>query len=270
MHKINNVHVKGLNNTRDLATLSELCSVKIKKDVLFRSGRIDKISEKKRNKFLSDNNIHTVIDLRNDVEIGESNPITLPDDVKYVKLPILTKEFFGVTHEKKMSKALMKDCTKKAKYVKKDMYLVEMYKDIVFNEESQEYFRKFFKIVTECNDGAILFHCQTGKDRTGIVSMLILLILGVDRDTILEDYMVSQYFNRRYVKSRIILLTISFFIKRDLRLLLKQMLGAKKEYLERTIEAIIEKYHTIDEYLRNALRLTDDDLSQIRNKLLVQ
>ncbi|KAJ1960668.1 hypothetical protein GGI12_003676 [Dipsacomyces acuminosporus] len=51
----------------------------------------------------------------------------------------------------------------------------------------------------------ILFHCQHGKDRTGIVAMLLLGILDVDDDIITEDYSLSQK-NLEPVRSRMELL----------------------------------------------------------------
>ena len=40
-------------------------------------------------------------------------------------------------------------------------------------------------------DGASLFHCRAGKDRTGVVAMLLLGLAGVDDDHIVADYEVS-------------------------------------------------------------------------------
>lgn len=41
------------------------------------------------------------------------------------------------------------------------------------------------------DDGAVMYHCSAGQDRTGIASALILTVLGVDRETILKDYHLS-------------------------------------------------------------------------------
>ena len=43
--------------------------------------------------------------------------------------------------------------------------------------------------------GAILWHCTEGKDRCGITSALVLEMLGVDRETILEDYLKTNLVN---------------------------------------------------------------------------
>ncbi len=45
-------------------------------------------------------------------------------------------------------------------------------------------------------DGPALFHCRTGKDRTGLVAATLLGLLGVDDETIMDDYMMSTpYFD---------------------------------------------------------------------------
>jgi protein-tyrosine phosphatase len=41
------------------------------------------------------------------------------------------------------------------------------------------------------DDGAVMYHCSAGQDRTGLASALVLSALGVDRETILKDYHLS-------------------------------------------------------------------------------
>jgi protein-tyrosine phosphatase len=42
------------------------------------------------------------------------------------------------------------------------------------------------------SDGPVLFHCRLGKDRTGIMSALLLKLLGIDDSLVLEDYLHSD------------------------------------------------------------------------------
>lgn len=41
------------------------------------------------------------------------------------------------------------------------------------------------------NEGAVLYHCSAGQDRTGVATAIIYDVLGVDRETIIEDYHLS-------------------------------------------------------------------------------
>lgn len=65
----------------------------------------------------------------------------------------------------------------------------EVYAYIIRN--MQDVYKEFFSILSEKENAPLLFHCSAGKDRTGIAAALLLLALGVDRETVTEDYMLS-------------------------------------------------------------------------------
>src|SRR5437868_14289436 len=46
--------------------------------------------------------------------------------------------------------------------------------------------------MAEAPPGGILFHCFAGKDRTGVIAALLLAVAGVDRDLIIQDYVLSE------------------------------------------------------------------------------
>lgn len=55
-----------------------------------------------------------------------------------------------------------------------------------------EAFVAVFEAMAASADGAVMFHCTAGKDRTGLIAALLLLIAGVDRDTIIADYTMTE------------------------------------------------------------------------------
>jgi protein-tyrosine phosphatase len=52
------------------------------------------------------------------------------------------------------------------------------------------------KVLAEAESG-VLYHCTAGKDRTGVVSAIILMLCGVERETIVRDYVVSREYNHK-------------------------------------------------------------------------
>lgn len=62
------------------------------------------------------------------------------------------------------------------------------YRHIAFGNEA---FQILFDNISRGNV-PLVFHCHSGKDRTGVAAMLILLALQVPRETILADYMLSN------------------------------------------------------------------------------
>lgn len=59
---------------------------------------------------------------------------------------------------------------------------------------AQKAYRQFFDILLshQENDGAVLFHCTAGKDRTGMGAVYLLSALGVDGHTIRQDYLATN------------------------------------------------------------------------------
>lgn len=53
-------------------------------------------------------------------------------------------------------------------------------------------FRGAFELLSDAENYPVLYHCAAGKDRTGVMSALLLTLLGVDRDTIIADFRLSE------------------------------------------------------------------------------
>lgn len=57
--------------------------------------------------------------------------------------------------------------------------------------EHSELFAKIMLLIAGAGTGAVLFHCTTGKDRTGLIAALLLANVGVDDQVIAEDYALT-------------------------------------------------------------------------------
>lgn len=60
-------------------------------------------------------------------------------------------------------------------------------------ENCQEQYRRIACLLLECT-GLTLFHCTAGKDRTGVLAMLLLQLAGVDKETITTDYAATEQY----------------------------------------------------------------------------
>ena len=52
-------------------------------------------------------------------------------------------------------------------------------------------YRQAFELIADPDNLPVLYHCAAGKDRSGIMTVLLLTLLGVDRDTVIADYELS-------------------------------------------------------------------------------
>lgn len=69
--------------------------------------------------------------------------------------------------------------------------LSELY--ISMLESSRKQIAMAMEILADC-EGAALFHCTAGKDRTGVIAMLLLKLAGVSDPDVLADYAVSSIY----------------------------------------------------------------------------
>ncbi len=73
--------------------------------------------------------------------------------------------------------------------------LHRMYRLMLSNGKKE--IKRAFEIVAD-SDGGVLFHCAAGKDRTGILAMLILSCAGVENEDILVDYQCSSTYVKEF------------------------------------------------------------------------
>ena len=70
--------------------------------------------------------------------------------------------------------------------------LVGIYTTVL--DERQPALRRVLGLLAGSGTSAAMYHCTAGKDRTGVVSALLLGLAGVPREIIVEDYALSARF----------------------------------------------------------------------------
>jgi protein-tyrosine phosphatase len=110
--------------------------------------------------------------------------------------------------------------------------------------------------------GAVLYHCTAGKDRTGTFSALLLTMLGVPRATVMQDYLLSN----EYVATPA---RVNAMVARGAtREAAIANIGVDRTYLDLMFAAIDKEYGSFDAYRRQALGISDADLTALQAKLL--
>ena len=261
------IKVKKLKNTRDLGDLITSDGRKIAHGKLIRSGRLSDLPTKSVCK-LKEIGISTIVDLRIPAEKNDHPDIKLPES-RYVWLPVTTTPTETVVSEETMYRTMKKEGKRLISDFASDFdaYMIETYRTIVFADESRDRLRRFIRILLE-EDGCVLWHCNSGKDRAGICSMLIEALLGVDEQTIYDDYLISRkYWRAKYRMYRLGIAVIPG--SGSLKKMLYGMMRLKKVYLETVIEEMKAKYGSIIGYCKEELGVTDGDISLLRAKYLV-
>lgn len=263
--RIEKLLLRKLNNTRDLGGLPAEDGRKIRSGMLIRSGKLYKLPPITR-RILNGMGITAVVDLRIDNEV-EEYPSTPLDGAEYIRIPLLYTATAGITHGKSMRELIRKESKRLEKeFGDADDYMLQVYSAVLFNEQSQQGLKEVFRLFLE-REGCILWHCSAGKDRSGIVAMLLEGVLGVEEKVMIADYVASQKFQRR--KRGLQKLGLKILpVSKKFKQMLYAFMDAKPQYIESAIGEIKRLYGSVTGYVRNALALSEGDIEFLKNKYL--
>lgn len=125
-------------------------------------------------------------------------------------------------------------------------------------EHTSEY-RRMFDVLLSPDALPALLHCTSGKDRTGFAAALVLMALDIPRETIIEDYLLSDRYRRD--------LSHLFSDQADSRVV-SAISQAHPRYLAAAFDVIDRRWGSDEAYLREALKLTDRERQRLQESLL--
>jgi protein-tyrosine phosphatase len=111
----------------------------------------------------------------------------------------------------------------------------------------------------------LVFNCAAGKDRAGTAAALILSALGVPREIVIEDYVLTD---RVVDLESIFMATAHKSALMNAPGVVAAVLRSDPSYLHAALDAVEEKHGTVAGYLRDALGITEEASSTIRQSLL--
>lgn len=138
------------------------------------------------------------------------------------------------------------------------------YRELIELPSANLAFGAYFREIAESDSLPLLFHCTTGKDRTGWAAASTLLFLGVDERDVFHDYMLT---NEQLLPALKPYFDQFESIGGDLAVL-KPVLSVDEDYLRTAIDLMYEMYGSIEGYLQEGLGLEDEVLSALRDRLL--
>lgn len=220
------VQLVGVQNSRDLGGVKTRTGKLVLTGKVLRTAALFGLTDASKYK-LQKLGLTKVIDLRTDYE-----RLLRPDP----KLPQVTNVNRNILGSLSAESSLQKDMTQvygafvTAPEVRRQFALAV--KDIVFNR------------------GTILYHCSQGKDRTGWLTVIIYEMLGVPRETIVQDYLLSnKYLN---------------VTKAD------ALQGVILPNLQYSYAMVWKKFGSMSAYLSKGLGITAKEISLLRDKLLAK
>ncbi len=160
---------------RDLGTVP-----RVRRGLAYRSARLDRYdTEAFRGElveWLRSSGVRTLVDFRTDEELeGRGYGLEILRAVDYIRLPITTnpEELSSAGEEVPASPVR------------------RFYAGLPFHESFRAALRGVFGILADARRCPVVIHCRGGTDRTGMLMAVLLSAVGVDRDAVSRDYLLS-------------------------------------------------------------------------------
>lgn len=262
--------VTGIENARQLGGYETADGRHVKRDVLLHTAKLSDAPSEELAALKDIYHLGVVVDFRTLAE-REGAPDPEIDGVDNIVLDVLdegSRTGAGAAIAGIYENSSAEPAEVMLNIIRSGCVSERMYADMAFDPAAEKGFRDFFRILLE-NGGqkAVLWHCSGGKDRTGAVAVLLLLALGVNKETALRDFELTNEFLREkiaYMESRAAELTddpeeIAW---------VKDLTGVNRKYMEKLLDTLEEKYGSQERYLTEGLGLDRAELEQLREMYL--
>jgi protein-tyrosine phosphatase len=219
-------------NCRDLGGYTCQDGSLTKERVFIRSDNLTHLKEEEMI-YLKSIGLKAVIDFRHQNEVDpEPDPFSNDLEVKYHSVSILDH----------------------AQFTLEDLNRIQLHELYIQIAKNKAFIRAVFEQLAQ-TQGTTLFHCSAGKDRTGVISALVLKLVGVNDIDIVADYEVSYtYLVPKYSTGDV-----------NVSLVYQDLFDSKRTTMELFLTYLNTQFDSIDDYFRG-IGIRDDLLENIKTK----
>lgn len=190
------INLKGTTNTRDIGGYQTSDQRSLRWRQIIRSENLSRLTAKDFQK-LEEIGLKTVIDLRTDHELKKAPTVWQGDNPpRFYHFPVGDSHNDWFNAQRKMMK--------KNRFTEKQALEHMMNGYTMFAEVGQPSFQKMMDVVLDPSNWPVLIHCSAGKDRAAVAVAIIMEALAVDREIIMEDFMLTNEVGRSEEKAVIL------------------------------------------------------------------
>jgi protein-tyrosine phosphatase len=246
-------------NFRDAGGYRTMDGQWVRMGLLYRSDQLDRLSPDDLETLHGDR-LHLVCDLRTDAERKQGMD-KLPAGAQAMIADVAGGDSATNAIVKLLSghgnpKQILGD-GKAAKF------MADANRQFVESPTAKAAYKALFERLADPKSLPATFHCTAGKDRTGWAEAVFLSIMGVPRETILQDYLLSN----DYLKAKNDKMLAALKGKIDPSLI-QPLMEVRPDYLQAGFDAADKNYGSMDGYIRNGIGLSDATIQALRSEFL--
>lgn len=256
--------IASVPNLRDIGGYTTKDGYIVRRHVAYRSSQLDHITPVDM-KSLQALGLKYDFDLRTALEHQASPDVSLPS-VKEVWLDVLADEkevdaaALGKLLENPVEASTIFGGGKSS-----EMFM-GLYREFVTLPSAQVSYHQLFVELSNKKQLPALYHCGSGKDRTGWATAALLTLLGVSEDQVYADYLRSNDYLLPAYQSYI----DHFVAEGGDRAIILDILGVKTEYLRAAFDEMKIRYGTIENYFEQGLGIDRAGQQRLLDRFLLR
>jgi protein-tyrosine phosphatase len=257
------VVLDGAVNVRDIGGYRSAYGQEVMPGRLFRGDSLSRLTSADVER-LDRLGLRVVIDFRSAGEVLLGGGDRLPYGAEYVHLPVSGGDL-GALYELIASG----DHERQRRELgdgRAASFMAEMNRGFVADARQREAFGAALRRLGSPGRLPLLYHCTSGKDRAGWMTAIVLTALGVPRELVLRDYLLSNDYHRAgYDKLRLDLVKTGIVADPGL---LRPVLEQSATYLGAAFEEADRRYGSFGRFLAYGLEVSEVMLAELRRALL--
>ncbi|MEV7441912.1 tyrosine-protein phosphatase [Streptomyces sp. NPDC091204] len=261
---IRQIPLQGAVNVRDLGGYRTWTGGKVRQGLVYRSDALSKLTDADVTT-VSGLGLTKVVDFRIPMELQYDGADRLPSGLTATSRPVSDLGLYGTL----VGAIASGDPAVQEQMLgggRAEAYMRDIYRTFVTGPENRAQFAATLREIADGGQGPLLYHCTSGKDRTGWMSYVLLRALAVPEDTAERDYLASNTFRAAYdARLRAGLKQSGRMQNPDLLIPLQEV---RQDYLDAATTRMEADYGSFYGYLTEGLGLDLRTLAKLRNRMV--
>lgn len=249
------ISFEKIQNARDLGGLATREGRVIPRGLLLRSAKLHGASDGDIQRLEQELHLEKIIDLRT---AGERQGCPDPEipGAEYCPIGVFDERVAGISHEQDELASIPP--------------METLYGFMATDESCRKNLGRAARAVMEHNfgEGSVLWHCTEGKDRCGLLAVVLLMALGVDREQIMEDYLLTNEVNGPKAQS-LYERALSAGKSSQEAQAVRNVFLAKESYLQVVFDVIDKDFPEDGTFLTEGLSIPEQTIHHFREQVLL-
>ncbi|WP_179038111.1 tyrosine-protein phosphatase [Limnobaculum xujianqingii] len=260
--------LEGANNFRDAGGYETEDGLMVRWGKLYRSDHLHRLTDNDLI-YLQPLGIRSVVDYRNAKEAAKQPNRLWADDIQSVfYTPDASSAELAAKASNDAEKIdfllqLAKSGDSQLAIDNSGKIMEDQYRDFIHHPDSVDAFRNMLLLLAQSGEWAVNQHCRGGKDRTGFGIALVHLVLGVKKESIYHDYMLTNVL-RAERNSRRMAQYREQTTDPNVLGFLSSMMETRYSYLDASLDEIAQRYGSVERYIRQGLGIDQQTIDCLK------